>query len=499
VAVGTTPASGPFFSGSAVNKRWSDDEFDARRILLLERWRTGEQIADLSEAVAYSRALPRHRSFPHRVREARDTGVPAFEVGIGHTTAPEQEEHMKAAVDEGVDLILTLTDTYTRKSSYERSQAAVDRALASEGRPKLLNGYPIVNYGVEQTRKVWSQIEVPVHISGNVDEEAMLSSEMGYASGATCDFTHTLHDLVQHSRDYPLEQRILSDQYIARLAAHYTENGAPIELLTLANYQSLIPPGLGITVALLSLLRAAGQGAKYFSLQRCIEGCLVQDVAAFDVYRRLGREYAERFGYDVDLVTHAWPWMGAWPADEFENAAMVSWCTSVATLAGVDWIYLKSVHEGSGIPDVNSNLASIRIARELRRILPPQGVLGGDEVQEEAEMIELEVRALLDAALEVGDGDPCRAEIEAVNRGLIDIPISAWKGVADRVVAARDNRGAVRYLNPGDLPLPERVKRYHAEKIEARKRGAGFSNEIELVISDVRSYMNSQPLGSADS
>jgi methylaspartate mutase epsilon subunit len=481
----------PFADVTASNQRWSDAEFEERRRRVLARWPTGEAIADLDAAVEYARAQPRHRNHSLRVRDAKAAGTPLFQVGIGHTTVPEQLEHMQRAVEEGVDLILTLTDTYTRKSAYDKAQAAVDRAMASTERLKLLNGFPIVCYGVDATRELFEQIDVPKHVSGNVDEEAMLSSEIAFASGATCDFTHTLHDLVQHSRDYPLEQRIVNDQYVARLAGHYTAHGVPIELLTLANFQGMIPPGLGMTLGILSMLRAAGQGAKYFSMHRCIEGCLVQDVAAFDVYMRLADEYAHRFGHDdLQLVSHSWPWMGAWPADESENAALISWCTSISLMAGCDWIYLKSIHEGSGIPNIDSNLASIHIARELRRIIPPQAVLGGDEVQEEAAMLEAEVRGLLEAALEVGDGDPCRGEIEAVKRGFIDIPISAWNGVADQVVAARDARGAMRYLNPGSLPLPAEVRKYHAAKMEERKHGESISNEIELVILDVRQYMS---------
>jgi methylaspartate mutase epsilon subunit len=487
----------PFADVRAVNKRWSDDEFAARRARVLARWPTGEAIADLDAAVEYARAQPRHRNHSLRVRDAKAVGTPLFQVGIGHTTIEEQREHMQRAVEEGVDLILNLTDTYTRKSAYDKAQAAVDRASASSERLRLLNGFPIVCYGVDAARELWEQIDVPKHISGNVDEEAMLSSEIAFASGATCDFTHTLHDLVQHSRDYPLEQRIVNDQYVAHLAGYYTAHGVPIELLTLANYQGMIPPGLGMTVGILSMLRAAQQGAKYFSMHRCIEGCLVQDVAAFDVYMRLADEYAHRFGYhDLHLVRHSWPWMGAWPADEAENAALVSWCTSISLLAGCDWIYLKSVHEGSGIPSIDSNVASIHIARELRRIIPPQAMLGGSEVQEEVAMLEAEVRSLLEAALELGDGDPCLGEIEAVKRGFIDIPISAWNGVADRVVAARDANGAMRYLNTGNLPLPPEVVKYHADKMEERKRGESISNEIELVILDVRQYMTDGVLAS---
>lgn len=483
------PLDGRFFDSQVSSRRATDEEFHSRRELVLAQWPTGTEVANLDAAISFAATRPKSKNLPLRVREAKAQNLPLFQVGIGHTTPIEQEEHMVRAVEEGVDLILVLTDTYTRKSLYPNAQAAVDRALASDDRPRLLNGFPIVNYGVHGAREVFEKVDVPIHISGNVDEAAMLTSEIAFAAGCTCDFTHTLHDLVQHSRDYPIERRIQTDQYISRLAGHYTQAGVPIEMLTLANYQGLIPPSLGITVGLLAMLRSAAQGVKYFSLHRCIEGCLTQDVAAFDVYRRLGEEYAAKFGFDVDIVTHSWPWMGAWPPDESENAALVAWCTSIAMLAGVDWIYLKSVHEGSGIPNVDSNVASIHIARELRRIVPPQAVLSSDGVRDEIEMIELEVRSLLDAALACGDGDPCRGEVEAVRRGFLDIPISSWKGVQDGVVAARDKQGAVRFLKTGNLPLPREAIAFHRQKMDGRRESTNFQNEIELVIADVRSYM----------
>jgi methylaspartate mutase epsilon subunit len=477
------------FGRATSDTRWTAEEFTEYRSRVLDRWPTGEEIRDLDACVEYSKSLDPGRCFPRRLREARDAGVPLFQVGIGHTTIPEQRDHMTQAVSEGVDLILTLTDTYTRKSSYERAADGIARAIKGPD-TRVLNGFPIVNYGLK-ARELFHSTGVPIHISGNVDEEAMLSSEMGFAAGATCDFTHSLHDLVQHSRDYPLAQRVQNNQYVSRLAAHYTEYGAPIELIALANYQGLVPPGLGIAVAMLSTLSSAAQGAKYISLHRCIEGSLEQDVAAFHAYRRVAEHYLHLFGYDdVDCVTHSWPWMGAWPEPDFENAALVSWCAAVSMLAGVDWIYLKSIHEGSGIPDVHSNLASIQLARELRRIIPPQAMADVDSIAVESRFIEEEAHNLIDAALDLGDGDPNLGQVLAVKEGYLDIPMASWNGVVDSVIAVRDVRGAVRYLNPGKLPLSATVLEHHRLKVEERKRDQALEGDIALVIHDIRQYMN---------
>jgi methylaspartate mutase epsilon subunit len=370
---------------------------------------------------------------------------------------------------------------------YDRSQRAIDRAAVTG--EQLLNGFPVVNYGL-RSREVFSAVDIPVHISGNVDEEAMLSSEMAFASGCTCDFAHSLHDLVQHSRDYDLARRIQCDQYISHLAGIYTANGAPIEILTLANYQGLIPPSLGMAVAILDLLISAAQGVKYFSLHRCCEGNLVQDVAAFNAYRVVARDYADRFALDVDLVTHAWPWMGAWPYEPDQNAGLVAWCASIAMLGGVDWIYLKSTHEGSGIPSAEANISALNIARQLRRIVPNQGILQSGEIDLEQHMMELEIRAIVDKALELGDGDPARGLVAAVAAGAIDIPIASWSGVADRVVAARDANGAVRFADPGGIPLPPESLEFHRVKMAERRARDGIDNDINIVIADIRQYMD---------
>jgi methylaspartate mutase epsilon subunit len=476
------------FRDELSNERWSDEEFLSYRERVLARWETGIEIADLDECVGYTRSLPAERNLALRLREARTEGVPLLEIGIGHTTDTEQREHMAAAVGCGVDMILVLTDTYTRKSTYDRAQAGLQRALAGP-ETRVLNGFPIVNYGL-RARELFAANGVPMHITGNVDEEAMLSSEFGFACGATCDWNHSLHDLVQHSRDYPLKRRIQTNQYASRLAAYYTDHGAPIEAVVLANYQGLVPPGLGIAVAVLSALSAAGQGVKYMSLQRCIEGSFAQDVAAFHAYRRVAADYLNRFGFDdVDCVTYSWPWMGAWPEPEFENAGLVAWCSAISMLAGVDWLYLKSIHEGSGIPNTASNLASIEITHALRRIIPRQAVAESAEIAEEAALIEEEARSLLDAVLDLGDGDPCLGLVVAVEHGYIDIPMASWKGVADRVIAVRDCAGAVRYLDPGALPLTDRVKQHHARSVARRRELSSLESDIALVIHDIRQYM----------
>lgn len=477
-----------FFRESTTSERWDDDELMRRRELVLQSWPTGSQVRDLDACVEYSRSLPPERRFTEVARKARVDGLPRFQIGVGHTAIPEQLEHLKAVCDAGVDLVLSHLDSYTRKSRYDKVEIAIERAAKGESSGNL-NGFPITNYGL-RTREVFSEVPVPIQVNANNDEENVLSSEIAFASGATCDNSHSLHELVQHSREYPFAQRLQTNQYVARLAAHYTSRGAPIELISYSVYQGLIPPGLGIATSVLNVLVSAAQGAKYFSLNRGTEGCLVQDVAAFQVYRRVADYYLKKLGHDdVDCVTHSWPWMGGWPHPEHENSALVSWSTAIGILSGVEWIYLKSIHEGSGVPNIQANVASIELARQLRRMVPQQAILQSAEIEEEAHYIEMEARALIDAALDLGGGDPARAQLEAVKEGYLDLPMSAWSGVAGKLLACRDLGGAVRYLDHGRLPLPDEALRRNQLKVTERKKKSGITDDIDLVIHDIRQFL----------
>jgi len=192
----------------------------------------------------------------------------------------------------------------------------------------VLNGFPIVNYGLE-TRELFRSAGVPIHISGNVDEEAMLSSGNGLRR-RRIRVTSRIHwhDLVQHSRDYPLVQRIQNNQYVSRLAAHYTEGGAPIELIALGELSGPRAPRsryrVGDTV---DALIGGPRREVIFLFTAVSKVRFEQDVAAFHAYRRVADHYLALFEHeDVDCVTHSWPWMGAWPEPSISRTAALVSC-----------------------------------------------------------------------------------------------------------------------------------------------------------------------------
>jgi methylaspartate mutase epsilon subunit len=79
-----------------------------------------------------------------------------------------------------------------------------------------------------------------------------------------------------------------------------------------------------------------------------------------------------------------------------------------------------------------------------------------------------ELDAILDRALELGEGDWAKAAVRGVAAGVIDIPFSPSRFNAGKVITGRDLDGAVRFVDAGALPLPADVAQFHKERMDER-------------------------------
>ncbi len=70
---------------------------------------------------------------------------------------------------------------------------------------------------------------------GTNDEDPRLQLDIALAAGLTAFSLFPISDLMQHAKYFPLDKKIQIDQYSARLAAYYTEHGAPITAFSVAN------------------------------------------------------------------------------------------------------------------------------------------------------------------------------------------------------------------------------------------------------------------------
>ncbi len=94
----------------------------------------------------------------------------------------------------------------------------------------------------------------------------------------------------------------------------------------------------------------------------------------------------------------------------------------------------------------------------------------------------MEVRALLDRILDLGDGDAAVGLQKAFDDGSMDSPFSSNTHVRGQVLGVRDRKGACRYLDYGNLPLPEEAKAFHREKIAEREKAEGKKLDYHTVV-----------------
>ena len=466
------------------NKRWADEEFLREREKVLSLWPTGKDL-DLEEAVAYLRSLPLPKNYARAVVKAKEEGRTLVQPRGGVALVDDHIALLQCLQDRGgADLLPSTTDTYTRNLKFRQAQQGIEESLRA-GR-SMLNGCPIVNHGLKAVRRISEAVQRPVIVlSGTAFP--MITAETGFAGGMTAYLGAAISYTAAYTKDLPFEQGIRNYQYVDRLTSFYEERGIRMHreqpgFLT----GTLIPPGVGIAVAVLEMLMAAGQGVKHYSLGLCQSLDLFQDVAGLWALEEVGREYLNRLGYgEVFLSTATHQWMQAFPADEPRAYAIIILGGVIAALSGATQIITKSTHEAEGIPTKEANADGVKATRMAIRLMRQNRLPETPAILQEKKIIMLEARAILDKALEMGDGDPVQASLRSLQAGTLDIPWAPNEHCAGRVIPVRDASGAVRYLDPAGLPLPAEVLSYHREMLKRREEKERHRVDYEAAIQDI--------------
>jgi methylaspartate mutase epsilon subunit len=462
----------------------SEKDYLDKRKEVLSRWPTGREVEDLDAAVAYASSMTRARNWVLAFKDALPENKPWVTTNTGFATIERTTDGLRHVVDAGADYVRISADVYTKKCDYGRAQAELEKAIDTG--KNTLNGLPFVNYGVHPLRHMLEQLNVPANIATGVDESTLLQQEIANAAGIVQMGIFGVAELAMHHKDYPLDQKILDVQYRCRSAVYYEERGVPFDMMAGAPLSGQEPPSIENAINIIDLLLAAGQGARHLSISVNTGGNLLQDAANHRVLRRLGPDYLKKMGFaDVDFTVGSFSYTGKWPEDEASATAFLSWMVSISCLSGADWVKIKTFEEAKNIPQPVAQASSVRLAKYLIRTMRGQRLPPSEELEEEETMIELETRAIVDAALELGAGDPVQGLMKAVKAGVIDVAYSGWKYMARQVLVARDAHGAKRYLHPGNLPLPARAFKYNLARIAERKARSKIEDDIEMIVQDV--------------
>ena len=469
---------------SISEKRIDESEFLEMRKANLLRWPTGSGV-DFERALERQKSLPDHKRLDLVMRKAVAQGRCLVQPRGGFGTFKDQKELMQIIDKEGLaDIVPTTTDSYTRNEQFALAQKGVDES-EKLGR-SLLNGYPIVNYGVAKASELIDAIDKPaIMLTGTTMPK--LTGEIGFAAGYTGYLGSGIAYTTSYIKELSIEDGIKNYQYLDRLSAMYLDHGVELHrrqpsFLTGTN----IPPSIAIIIAILDLLLAAAQGVKNYGLEMGETLHLIQDAAAVKACKELCQEYLSIKGYhDVFTPVTLLHWMGAWPQDEAQAASLVSYGGTLAAISGATSVTTKTLHEAFGIPTPKINADGLRMTRMAIYLARNIKLDSMPEFQSEVDLIKSEVRPIVNKVLEMGDGDVALGSIRAFEAGILDIPWSPNKWVKSKVMPARDVDGCLRILDPGNMPFSKEVMEFHTEKLRLRAEKEKQPFDINLAVSSV--------------
>ena len=478
------------------NKKIELADFMSLREQVLLEWPTGKEV-DLEEAFTFHKNMPMNQSFSALLSEAKQNQYILIQPRAGVAALNKHIELLQYLQDVGTaDCLPSTIDSYTRHNRYKEAQQGLEESIV-EGR-SLLNGFPAVNHGVAGCRRVVQSLRTPVQVRHGTPD-ARLLAEITLAGGFTSFEGGGISYNIPYSKNISLEQTIRDWMYIDRLVGLYQEHGITINREPYGPLTgTLVPPSISHSVAIVESLLAAEQGVKDITVGYGQCGNLIQDVAAIRTLESLTESYLKEHGYhDVTITTVLHQWMGGFPQDEAKAYGVITWGAATAAFAGATKVIVKSPHEAMGIPTREANAQGLLATKQVVSMLKDQRMPNTLELQAEMKIIEMETRCIVDKLFELGEGDIALGTIRGFEAGVIDIPFAPSKNNKGLILPARDNVGAIRFLETGNLPFSEEIKAFNKNKLQERADFEKRSVDFQMVIDDVYAIGKGKLIGRA--
>ena len=466
------------------NIKWEEEKFLKERNDVLKGWPTGSQV-DIEESINYHKSILKNKVSKFVLKKAKEEGKTLTQPRAGVALINDHIKLLQYLEKEGMaDFLPTTIDSYTRLNRYEEAQKGIDESIRL-GR-SMLNGFPAVNHGVDGCRKVVESVNVPVEVRHGTPDSRLLA-EITLAGGFTDFEGGAITYNVPYSKDVSIEKSIKNWQYVDRLIGYYQENSVDINRESFGPLTgTLVPPCVSNAVSIAEALLATTQGVKSISIGYGQCGNLIQDIAAIKSLSILTEEYLRKFGYtDVLITTVFHQWMGGFPYNEAEAFAVISWGSVAAGLGGATKVIVKTPHEAYGIPSKEANALGLRATKQILNMVKDQKLTEIELIEKEIDIIKEETNSILEAVLNLGKGDIAIGLVRGFEAGVIDVPFAPSRFTMSKIIPARDNHGAVRFLNIGNLPFSKRIKKFHKRKLEERGKIENRKPSYKMVVDDI--------------
>ncbi|RXI45427.1 methylaspartate mutase [Malaciobacter mytili] len=377
-------------------------------------------------------------------------------------------------VNANVDVLPLTIDSNTRLNDYAMSKKML--RLSEENDVDMLNGYPLINHGYRTTRKMITHFDKPVSLRHGTPD-ARLLIETAIASGIFEIEGGPITYLLPYSKNFPLDKAFLYWKYVERICANYSKLNEPINRESFGPLTAtLVPPCITIVIQLLEMLLSLEEGVKSFSVSFSQSGSVNQDIVTSAVLKKMARYYAEQINCgdaDIHLVYHQW--MGAFPSNKDYSESLINTATVIASLVGADKIITKTRDEAFGIPTKEANAKTVANTQYTLRIL---NGLPNIVDKEEEEILEAEVKSIMEAVLNDSADTLWRKVFNSIKNGIIDVPFSPHIINNNEVVTVRDANKNIRIIKRGKLPISDRCFEYEKSKCDLNKDATSIVNDI---------------------
>ena len=461
--------------GMASDALLDNETFESSRREVLEQWSTGSGARRLAGNAQF---LLRQPSFPRIQAQARmGQSKMLVQPRSGVALIGEQIRLFKNFKRAGVKVLSYQVDSLTRNNNYVGAGEAIRESRVSG--TSTINGFPVINHGVNGLRKIAEQIHVPLQTRHSTRDPRLLA-EISYAGGVTSFEGGAICYNIPYYKDYPLAESLRNWQYVDYLTGHYHKHfGVVLDREFFGTLTAtLIPPCIAIVTNILETLLAVRQGVKCLSLGYAEQGHRSQDIAAIRMMGEMTSEILANMGYkDVQLNTVFHQYMAAFPPCQNRADELIRNSAITAARSGATRMIGKTPVEAFRIPTLTDNITGIEL---IHSGLASAADCYVDEarVAEECAVIRREVESIFESIIVCGNGDIAQGVVTGFEKGFIDIPFSPSVHNRGEVMTVRDVEGAVRFLSFGNLQLDRETREFHEDKVSARRRAEGILSRL---------------------
>lgn len=478
------------------DQRIDDAVFAKLREQELSAWPTGKEV-DLAEAFEYQKKLPDSKNFVRVLEKYKAEGKTGLYPRSGVPVIEEEIKLLRGLNEAGVRLFPFTTDSYTRNRKFDMCQKGIEESIRT-GVAKL-NGFPIVNHGVYNLRKVVESCEGAFDPRSSYGSNS-ICAEISFAGGMNCFPDSFFGWIAGYDKRVTPEQCIETAQYLGRLMGVYEDAGCTIGMTShgwLPN--GVFPMDMLIATQVLEALVASGQGARNIIPLTNFQGNINQDLAVPRVVEKVINEYLQKMGRTnarvVGMIGNQSP-LFAFPQDLGLAFGYINYVAVLNSIAKLPACSVKTVDEATGVPSLESHALTYRSANWIFNVMSEQKFeVNNAEIELEEKMCYDSVCAIVDKVLELGDGDCCVGIVKALEVGVLDSPFSVNACSQDLCMGARDLQGACRFIDFGNIPVPQHVREFHMEKIHEREKAQGLKIDYKASIADFWSLSRSHLVG----